>query len=105
MKPTMAQNQSNWEADKMYVVSCFILALFLFNYNYNYYYFSILCFDPDLFVYLLPYFFLMLFCRLDVYIYDYLMKRKLHATAKAFVAEGKVATDPVGKIADYFLQC
>ncbi|XP_047167896.1 transcriptional corepressor LEUNIG_HOMOLOG-like isoform X1 [Vigna umbellata] len=49
MKPTMAQNQSNWEADKM----------------------------------------------LDVYIYDYLMKRKLHATAKAFVAEGKVATDPV----------
>jgi len=51
-----------------------------------------------------PFFFL-LFCRLDVYIYDYLMKRKLHATAKAFVAEGKVATDPVGEIADYFLQC
>ncbi|KAH1054642.1 hypothetical protein GYH30_023433 [Glycine max] len=49
MKSTMAQNQSNWEADKM----------------------------------------------LDVYIYDYLMKRKLHAAAKAFVAEGKVSTDPV----------
>ncbi|KAB2618720.1 transcriptional corepressor LEUNIG-like [Pyrus ussuriensis x Pyrus communis] len=32
---------------------------------------------------------------LDVYIYDYLMKRKLHASAKAFQAEGKVATDPV----------
>ncbi|KAJ0106252.1 hypothetical protein Patl1_18747 [Pistacia atlantica] len=32
---------------------------------------------------------------LDVYIYDYLMKRKLHASAKAFLAEGKVSTDPV----------
>ncbi|TXG61336.1 hypothetical protein EZV62_012699 [Acer yangbiense] len=32
---------------------------------------------------------------LDVYIYDYLMKRKLHASAKAFQAEGKVSTDPV----------
>ncbi|KAK9029727.1 hypothetical protein V6N11_026831 [Hibiscus sabdariffa] len=32
---------------------------------------------------------------LDVYIYDYLMKRKLNATAKAFQAEGKVSTDPV----------
>lgn len=36
-------------------------------------------------------------CRLDVYIYDYLMKRKFHASAKAFQAEGKVSTDPVGK--------
>lgn len=35
--------------------------------------------------------------RLDVYIYDYLMKRKLHASAKAFQAEGKVSTDPVGR--------
>ena len=35
--------------------------------------------------------------RLDVYIYDYLMKRKLNATAKAFQAEGKVSTDPVGR--------
>lgn len=35
--------------------------------------------------------------RLDVYIYDYLMKRKLHASAKAFQDEGKVSTDPVGK--------
>ncbi|XP_015898191.3 transcriptional corepressor LEUNIG isoform X2 [Ziziphus jujuba] len=32
---------------------------------------------------------------LDVYIYDYLMKRKLHASAKAFQSEGKVSTDPV----------
>ncbi|KAK7815931.1 transcriptional corepressor leunig-like protein [Quercus suber] len=32
---------------------------------------------------------------LDVYIYDYLMKRKLHSTAKAFQAEGKVSSDPV----------
>ena len=35
--------------------------------------------------------------RLDVYIYDYLVKRKLDASAKAFQAEGKVSTDPVGK--------
>ncbi|XP_027349196.1 transcriptional corepressor LEUNIG_HOMOLOG-like isoform X2 [Abrus precatorius] len=49
MKSTMAQNQSNWEADKM----------------------------------------------LDVYIYDYLIKRKLNTAAKAFMAEGKVSTDPV----------
>ncbi|KAJ7956617.1 Transcriptional corepressor LEUNIG [Quillaja saponaria] len=32
---------------------------------------------------------------LDVYIYDYFMKRKLHASAKAFQAEGKVSTDSV----------
>ncbi|KAF3789323.1 Transcriptional corepressor LEUNIG-like protein [Nymphaea thermarum] len=32
---------------------------------------------------------------LDVYIYDYLLKRNLHASAKAFMAEGKVAADPV----------
>ncbi|KAJ6798579.1 transcriptional corepressor LEUNIG-like protein isoform X4 [Iris pallida] len=32
---------------------------------------------------------------LDVYIYDYLMKRNLHATAKAFMSEAKVANDPV----------
>ncbi|XP_040377900.1 transcriptional corepressor LEUNIG_HOMOLOG-like isoform X2 [Oryza brachyantha] len=32
---------------------------------------------------------------LDVYIYDYLVKRNLHNTAKAFMSEGKVATDPV----------
>ncbi|XP_041007559.1 transcriptional corepressor LEUNIG-like isoform X1 [Juglans microcarpa x Juglans regia] len=32
---------------------------------------------------------------LDVYIYDYLMKRNLHASAKAFQAEGKVSVDPV----------
>ncbi|KAL0924283.1 hypothetical protein M5K25_005099 [Dendrobium thyrsiflorum] len=32
---------------------------------------------------------------LDVYIYDYFMKRNLHSTAKAFQAEGKVSSDPV----------
>ncbi|KAK9726529.1 hypothetical protein RND81_05G221600 [Saponaria officinalis] len=32
---------------------------------------------------------------LDVYIHDYLLKRKLHNSAKAFMDEGKVATDPV----------
>jgi hypothetical protein len=34
--------------------------------------------------------------RLDVYIYDYFVKRNLQATAKAFQAEGKVSSDPVG---------
>lgn len=33
---------------------------------------------------------------LDVYIYDYLLKRNLHASAKAFMSEGKVAAEPVG---------
>ncbi|KAK7350246.1 hypothetical protein VNO77_08596 [Canavalia gladiata] len=32
---------------------------------------------------------------LDVYIHDYFVKRNLHASAKAFMTEGKVATDPV----------
>ncbi|CAG7880490.1 unnamed protein product, partial [Brassica rapa] len=32
---------------------------------------------------------------LDVYIYDHLVKKKLHNTAKSFMAEGKVSTDPV----------
>ncbi|CAN6688587.1 unnamed protein product [Malus baccata var. baccata] len=32
---------------------------------------------------------------LDVYIHDYLLKRKLLASANAFMTEGKVATDPV----------
>ncbi|KAJ8755379.1 hypothetical protein K2173_019177 [Erythroxylum novogranatense] len=32
---------------------------------------------------------------LDVYIYDYLVKKKLHATAKSFMTEGKVSPDPV----------
>ncbi|KAF3791857.1 Transcriptional corepressor LEUNIG-like protein [Nymphaea thermarum] len=32
---------------------------------------------------------------LDVYIYDYLVKRNLQASAKAFLAEGKVSSDPV----------
>ncbi len=31
-----------------------------------------------------------------MYIYDYLLKRNLQSTAKAFMAEGKVAADPVG---------
>nr|KYP55670.1 Transcriptional corepressor LEUNIG [Cajanus cajan] len=33
--------------------------------------------------------------RLDVYIYDYLVKRQLHASARIFQAEGNVSTDPV----------
>lgn len=41
--------------------------------------------------------FIALVDRLDVYIHDYLMKRKLHNSAKAFQAEAKVSTDPVGK--------
>ncbi|XP_011621570.1 transcriptional corepressor LEUNIG isoform X4 [Amborella trichopoda] len=32
---------------------------------------------------------------LDVYIYDYLVKKNLQASAKAFQAEGKVSSDPV----------
>ncbi|CAL0303083.1 unnamed protein product [Lupinus luteus] len=32
---------------------------------------------------------------LDVYIYDYLVKKKLHNTANAFMTEGKVSPDPV----------
>ncbi|CAO2822773.1 unnamed protein product [Amaranthus hypochondriacus] len=32
---------------------------------------------------------------LDVYIHDYFVKRKLHASAKAFQQEGKVSSDPV----------
>ncbi|KAI3666775.1 hypothetical protein L6452_41812 [Arctium lappa] len=34
--------------------------------------------------------------RLDVYIHDYLLKRKMHTSAKAFLTEGKVATYPIG---------
>lgn len=37
------------------------------------------------------------FNRLDVYIYDYLVKRKLHSSAKAFQAEARVSADPAGK--------
>ena len=33
-----------------------------------------------------------------MYIHDYFLKRKLHASAKAFQAEAKVSTEPVGKI-------
>lgn len=39
--------------------------------------------------------------RLDVYIHDYLVKRDLKASAQAFQAEGKVSSDPVGKISIY----
>lgn len=31
-----------------------------------------------------------------MYIYDYLIKRNLQASAKAFLNEGKVSSDPVG---------
>lgn len=34
--------------------------------------------------------------RLDVYIYDYLLKKKLYASARSFLAEGKVFLEPVG---------
>ncbi|TQE03516.1 hypothetical protein C1H46_010831 [Malus baccata] len=37
-----------------------------------------------------------MYILLDVYIYDYLVKKELHATAKSFMTEGKVAPDPVG---------
>jgi hypothetical protein len=37
-------------------------------------------------------------CRLDVYIYDYLVKRNLQASAKAFLTECKVSSDPVGML-------
>ncbi|XP_050936716.1 transcriptional corepressor LEUNIG_HOMOLOG-like isoform X6 [Cucumis melo] len=33
--------------------------------------------------------------RLDAYIYDYLLKRKLYASARSFLAEGKILRDPV----------
>ena len=36
-------------------------------------------------------------CRLDAYIYDHLVKKKLHNTAKSFMTEGKVSPDLVGK--------
>lgn len=35
--------------------------------------------------------------RLDVYIYDYFLKKNLQASAKAFQAEGEVSPEPVGK--------
>lgn len=35
-------------------------------------------------------------CRLDVYIYDYFLKKNLQASAKAFQAEGDVSPEPVG---------
>lgn len=37
-----------------------------------------------------------------MYIHDYLVKRDLKATAQAFQAEGKVSSDPVGKL---FVEC
>ncbi|KAM7259022.1 hypothetical protein ACFE04_014763 [Oxalis oulophora] len=36
-----------------------------------------------------------MYMLLDVYIYDYLVKKQLHATAKSFMTEGKVSPDPV----------
>lgn len=60
--------------------------------------------DPDLLDLNLSFFPLLCF-RLDVYIHDYFVKRKLHNAAKAFMTEGKVSTDPVGKIAGQSLLC
>ncbi|KAF3505962.1 hypothetical protein F2Q69_00009711 [Brassica cretica] len=62
-------SQTNWEADK------------IFDYR------KVLLLD---FVWLGG-----RFVWLDVYIYDYLVKRDLKATAQAFQAEGKVSSDPV----------
>lgn len=75
--------QSNWEADKMY--GCLgkifsIVDVFLSTVVCD----MVCCYN------------LRILFRLDVYIYDYLLKRNLHTTAKAFMAEGKVAADPVG---------
>lgn len=39
--------------------------------------------------------------RLDVYIHDYLLKRNLQSTAKAFQAEGSVSSDPVGQCINF----
>lgn len=101
----MAQN--NWEADKMSVILNFTISLLfikafgfcteqlcLFSSLYNWFYCS------SIFLFFLL--FLLWDCRLDVYIYDYLLKRNLQTTAKAFMAEGKVAADPVGKCIFYF---
>lgn len=33
-----------------------------------------------------------------MYIYDYLLKRNLQASAKTFLNEGKVSSDPVGML-------
>ncbi|XP_056162155.1 transcriptional corepressor LEUNIG-like isoform X1 [Syzygium oleosum] len=33
--------------------------------------------------------------RLDIYVYDYFVKRNLHATARSFLAERKISTHPV----------
>lgn len=36
-------------------------------------------------------------CRLDVYIHDYMVKKKLHSTAASFMTDGKVSLDHAGK--------
>lgn len=41
--------------------------------------------------------------RLDSYIYDYLLKRNMQNTAKAFQAESNVPSDPVGEC--YNIMC
>ncbi|KAH0935990.1 hypothetical protein HID58_013107 [Brassica napus] len=83
-------SQTNWEADKIVTIKAppgkypvcntatFALdGLFL----------DVVKFDVMLLFGELPW--------LDVYIYDYLVKRDLKATAQAFQAEGKVSSDPV----------
>ncbi|KAF2612722.1 hypothetical protein F2Q70_00013547 [Brassica cretica] len=71
-------SQTNWEADKIYLLLCCCNS---FDYR------KVLLLD---FVWLGG-----RFVWLDVYIYDYLVKRDLKATAQAFQAEGKVSSDPV----------
>lgn len=84
----MAQN--NWEADKMSVILNATVSLNFFM-KRRFIHLFILVLD----------FLILGNCRLDVYIYDYLLKRNLQTTAKAFMAEGKVAADPVGKCIFY----
>ncbi len=40
-----------------------------------------------------------------MYIYDYLVKRNLQLSAKAFLNEGKVSSDPVGMFHPPFYGC
>lgn len=87
----MAQNQSNWEADKMYELIGYLLYCHLLSSV------TIKCWFNGLTLKFFSFGFIIL-PRLDVYIYDYLLKKKLNNTAKSFMTEGKVSPDPVGKI-------
>lgn len=81
--------QSNWEADKMYGCLWKIFLSMIFFAIVDVFLSTVVC-------HMVCCSNLRILFRLDVYIYDYLLKRNLHTTAKAFMAEGKVAADPVG---------